>query len=167
MEARVGIEPTHRAFAELGLTTWLPRLIKDSVRQTTSILEASCFSFKKTVVFRTEIPLISPEYLFMPATFFTIANQKGGVGKTTTAINLAAAMAAESIPCLVIDLDPQANATSGLGFTKEEGQSLYQALLGEESAASKILETSTPHLFLIPSEVDIAAVETELAQTEN
>ncbi|MCZ6674012.1 MAG: ParA family protein [Verrucomicrobia bacterium] len=103
----------------------------------------------------------------MPATFFTIANQKGGVGKTTTAINLAAAIAAENIPCLIIDLDPQANATSGLGLEKEAGQSLYQALSGEESADSKIVETSTPNLFLIPSEVDIAAIETELAQTEN
>lgn len=103
----------------------------------------------------------------MPATFFTIANQKGGVGKTTTAISLAAALAADKIPCLLIDLDPQANATSGLGFEKVPGQSLYQALLGEESAESKILETDIPDLFLIPSEVDIAAIETELAQTEN
>lgn len=103
----------------------------------------------------------------MPATIFTITNQKGGVGKTTTALSLGAALAAENIPTLIIDLDPQANATSGLGFEKEEGQSLYQALLGEESAGDKIIETGIPHLSLIPSEVDIAAVETELAQTEN
>lgn len=103
----------------------------------------------------------------MPATFFTIANQKGGVGKTTTAISLAAALAEENLPTLLIDLDPQANATSGLGMGKEPGQSLYQALLGEESAMDKIVETGTRDLFLIPSEVDIAAIETELAQTEN
>ena len=103
----------------------------------------------------------------MPATIFTIANQKGGVGKTTTAISLGAALAAENVPTLIIDLDPQANATSGLGFDKEEGQSLYQALLGEETASDKIIETSIPNLSLIPSEVDIAAIETELAQTEN
>jgi chromosome partitioning protein len=103
----------------------------------------------------------------MPATFFTIANQKGGVGKTTTAISLAAALAADKVPTLVIDLDPQANATSALGFDKQEGQSLYQALLGEETAESKILETTIPGLSIIPSEVDIAAIETELAQTEN
>ena len=103
----------------------------------------------------------------MPATIFTIANQKGGVGKTTTALSLGAALAAENVPTLIIDLDPQANATSGLGFEKEAGQSLYQALLGEESAQDKIIETSTSNLSLIPSEVDIAAIETELAQTEN
>lgn len=103
----------------------------------------------------------------MPATIFTIANQKGGVGKTTTAISLGAALAAENVQTLIIDLDPQANATSGLGLEKEEGQSLYQALLGEESVADKILETSIPNLSIIPSEVDIAAIETELAQTEN
>jgi len=103
----------------------------------------------------------------MPATFFTITNQKGGVGKTTSAINIAAALAEQQVPSLIIDLDPQANATSGLGFEKVEGQSLYQALLGDEDAASKIVETSTQNLWLIPSEVDIAAVETELAQTEN
>ncbi len=103
----------------------------------------------------------------MPAKFFTIANQKGGVGKTTTAINLAAAIAARNIPSLIIDLDPQANATSGLGFDKEAGQSLYQALLGHEHAESKIVETAIDNLLLIPSEVDIAAIEIELAQTEN
>ena len=103
----------------------------------------------------------------MPATIFTIANQKGGVGKTTTAISLGAALAAENIPTLIIDLDPQANATSGLGLEKEAGQSLYQALLGEESASDKVVETAVPNLSIIPSEVDIAAIETELAQTEN
>ena len=103
----------------------------------------------------------------MPAKFFSIANQKGGVGKTTTAINLAAAVAARNIPTLIIDLDPQANATSGLGFEKEAGQSLYQALLGREDAESKILPTAVENLSLIPSEVDIAAMEMELAHTDN
>ena len=103
----------------------------------------------------------------MAATLFTIANQKGGVGKTTTAINLAAALAEQGVKTLLIDLDPQANATSGLGFSKEEGQSLYQAFLGGEDAESKIIETTVPNISLIPSEVDIAAIETELAQQKN
>lgn len=103
----------------------------------------------------------------MPAKIFTIANQKGGVGKTTTAINLAAGLAAAKVPTLLIDLDPQANTTSGLGLTKDEGRSLYRVLLGEESIESKIIPTGREHLSIIPSEVDLAAAEMELAQTEN
>jgi chromosome partitioning protein len=103
----------------------------------------------------------------MPATVFTIANQKGGVGKTTTAINLAAALADRKIPTLLIDLDPQANATSGLGFEKEEGTSVYSAFHGDGSLAEKVKATRTHNLYLIPSEVDMAALEMELGQQEN
>jgi len=103
----------------------------------------------------------------MPATTFTIANQKGGVGKTTTAINLAAALAAKKIPTLLIDLDPQGNATSGLGMERVEGRSIYGPLHGEGKAADMIVETTIPHLSLLPSETDLAAAEIELAQTEN
>lgn len=103
----------------------------------------------------------------MGATVFTIANQKGGVGKTTTAINLAAGLAQKKIPTLLIDLDPQANATSGLGFLKEEGLSLYGPLSGTGKALDLIQKTSTEHLYLIPSEKDLAALDIELVQQKN
>lgn len=98
---------------------------------------------------------------------FSIANQKGGVGKTTTAVNLACGLARRGIPVLLVDLDSQANATSALGIPKTEGGSLYGVLTGDASAKEKIISTGTPNLDLIPSEVDMAAVESELLQREN
>lgn len=103
----------------------------------------------------------------MPSTLFTIANQKGGVGKTTTAVNLAAALAHRKIPTLLIDLDPQANATSALGVEKQAGRSLYGPIHGEGSAMDMIVPTKIPHLAIIPSEEDLAAAEIEIAQGEN
>jgi len=103
----------------------------------------------------------------MPTTIFTIANQKGGVGKTTTAVNLAAALADKKIHTLLIDLDPQANATSALGVEKQEGRSLYGPLHGESTAFEMITPTAYEHLALIPSEEDLAAAEIEIAQSEN
>jgi chromosome partitioning protein len=103
----------------------------------------------------------------MPTTVFTIANQKGGVGKTTTAVNLSAALADKKVPTLLIDLDPQANATSALGVEKQEGKSLYGPLRGEGAALDLITPTGIAHLVIIPSEEDLAAAEIELAQTEN
>jgi chromosome partitioning protein len=103
----------------------------------------------------------------MATTVFTIANQKGGVGKTTTAVNLAAALADLKIHTLLIDLDPQANATSAIGVEKQEGRSLYGPLRGEGTAIEMIVPTSYEHLALIPSEEDLAAAEIELAQMEN
>lgn len=103
----------------------------------------------------------------MSGTILTIANQKGGVGKTTTAVNLAAALAEKKYPTLLIDLDPQANATSYLGFEKTPDSSLYGPLFGEGKAADKIRETGRDHLYLIPAEEDLAAVETELSQEED
>ncbi|MBM3855208.1 MAG: ParA family protein [Verrucomicrobia bacterium] len=103
----------------------------------------------------------------MPTTVFTIANQKGGVGKTTTAVNLAAALAEKKIHTLLVDLDPQANATSAVGIEKKSGRSLYGPLRGEGNAFAMIVPTAYEHLALIPSEEDLAAAEIELAQTEN
>jgi chromosome partitioning protein len=103
----------------------------------------------------------------MGSLVFTIANQKGGVGKTTTAVNLAAALADKKIPVLLVDLDPQANATSALGIEKEEGRSLYGPLHGEGAAPDMIVATDVKNLSLIPSEEDLAAAEIELVQTEN
>jgi len=103
----------------------------------------------------------------MATTVFTIANQKGGVGKTTTAVNLAAALAEKKIHTLLVDLDPQASATSAIGIEKQAGKSLYGPLRGEGSALEMITPTAYEHLALIPSEEDLAAAEIELASTEN
>ncbi|HUL54424.1 MAG TPA: ParA family protein [Opitutaceae bacterium] len=103
----------------------------------------------------------------MGTTVFTIANQKGGVGKTTTAVNLAAALAERKIHTLLVDLDPQANATSALGLEKREGRSLYGPLHGEGTALEMITPSTYECLAIIPSEVDLAAIEIELAQQEN
>jgi chromosome partitioning protein len=103
----------------------------------------------------------------MPTIVFTIANQKGGVGKTTTAVNLAAALAEKKIHTLLVDLDPQANATSAVGVEKKAGRSLYGPLHGEGSAFEMITPTAYEHLALIPSEEDLAAAEIEIAQMDN
>ena len=103
----------------------------------------------------------------MSTIVFTIANQKGGVGKTTTAVNLAAALAEQKIRTLLVDLDPQANATSAVGVEKQAGRSLYGPLHGEGTALQKVTKTAYSHLSLIPSEEDLAAAEIEIAQMEN
>ena len=98
---------------------------------------------------------------------YAIANQKGGVGKTTTTVNLAAALAEAGHPTLVIDLDPQANATSGLGIAPQTGRSLYPVLSGESTFAAQIIATSQENLFIIPCETDLAGCEVEIARQEN
>lgn len=102
----------------------------------------------------------------MEPRIIAIANQKGGVGKTTTAINLAACLGERRQRILLIDVDPQANATSGLGVEKEEGKSLYRALLGEAEAAEFIRSTHVQRLDLLPSEVDLAGAEVDIARMD-
>ena len=98
---------------------------------------------------------------------FSIANQKGGVGKTTTTVNLGAGLARLGLATLIVDLDAQANATSALGIEKTEGKSLYKVLHGEAKAADMIVATSEGIRSSFSVEVDLAAVESELAQAEN
>jgi chromosome partitioning protein len=103
----------------------------------------------------------------VPTRIIAVANQKGGVGKTTTAVNVAACLAAVGKNILLFDLDPQANATSGVGLEKTEGDSAYSALLGEGNLADKIQKTAFDRLSAIPSEVDLCGAELELTRLEN
>ena len=96
-----------------------------------------------------------------------IANQKGGVGKTTTVVNLAAALSARRRTVLVVDLDPQAHATLGLGLEKQQGVSMYSVLTGAAAIADVIQPTKWPNLNVIPSEVDLAGAELEFGMRED
>src|SRR5213596_3276053 len=93
---------------------------------------------------------------------YAIANQKGGVGKTTTAVNVAACIAEAGYPSLLIDIDPQANATVGLGHPKDADPSIYDVLTGAVAADAAIVETTIAGLHLLPANPDLAGANMEL-----
>jgi len=101
------------------------------------------------------------------AVVLVVANQKGGVGKTTTAINLGACLATSGKRVLLVDMDPQSNATSGLGVDPDPDKNIYTVLIGQARLAEVVVDTNVPHLFLAPAHINLVGLEVEMADDEN
>ena len=121
----------------------------------------------------TVVPFAAPDraagvHLAKPPRVLAVANQKGGVGKTTTAINLGTALAAIGEEVLIIDLDPQGNASTGLGIDRRSRRySTYDILIGEATLRDAIVQTAVPRLHLAPSTLDLSGLELEIGQARD
>jgi chromosome partitioning protein len=96
-----------------------------------------------------------------------VSNQKGGVGKTTTSINLGSCLAMSGMKTLLIDLDPQGNATSGLGLEATEESNIYKALMEKSATNGTVLPTSVDNLYVLPADINLIGVEVEIISEEN